>query len=108
MTLLDSLILYTVDISTIALELYCTSASVEATVDDPKHQSTSLSSTVTTLLNNINVPDDIYILRNTCSIVETMSDDELAKACEMIEGKQITFEQINDAPKVLVKNEKQQ
>ncbi len=108
MTLLDSLTLYAVDISTIASELYCTSTSLDTTVGDPNLQSTSLSSTVTTMLNNINVPDDIYILRNTSSIVETMSEDELAKACEMIEGKQITFEQINDAPKVLVKVDKQQ
>lgn len=108
MTLLESLTIYAVDLSTIASELYCTSTTLDGTVGDPDLESTTIASTVTSMLNNITVPNDIVILRNTSSIVETMTEEELAKACETIEGKEFTFEVEKDSQKILVKTDKQQ
>lgn len=108
MTLLESSTIYAVDLSTIASELYCTSTTLDGTVGDPDLESTTIASTVTSMLNSITVPDDIVILRNTNSIVETMTDEELAKACEIIEGKEFSFEVERDAQKILVKTDKQQ
>lgn len=108
MTLLESLTLYAIDLSTVASELYCTSTTLDTTVGDSDLKSTTLASTVTSMLNSIHVPNDIVILRNTTTIVETMSDEELAQACELIEGKEITFDIEHEKDKVLTKSSKQQ
>lgn len=102
--------------ATISSELYCTSTSLDSIPDEPELQSTSLVTTSTTLLSQVEVPVNIQVINEMSSYVQTMSDEELARGCELLNrelnGLEIVenkeeWSETNDA-KVLKIGQKQQ
>lgn len=105
MTVLDLILSNLSGTSTLASELYCTST----TMDDPDLRSTTICSVVTSYLDSIQVPTEIAIVHDTYSYVESMSEEELARANELIALKELDFEipaleETNDNPKIYTKD----
>ena len=105
MTVLDLILSNLPGTSTLASELYCTSTSL----DDPDLRSTTICSVVTSYLDSIQVPTNIAMIRDTYSYVESMSEEELAKANELILSKELELEipvseEIKETPKIYTKD----
>lgn len=97
MTALESLIVNSLDLATLGSELYCTTACLDGMDDESK--STTIACSVTTALNNIHVPDDVIIVRNAQSYVESMSTEQLVELEQLLADKELTFTEY-DAPKI--------
>lgn len=111
MTALETLLACIPNISSLTTELYTTTTSWQDASDEGK--TTTVCLAASTILNNIEVPDEIIIVRDTYAYVESMSDEELARASELIEAKSLEIEKIEQestktVEKVFVKSTKQQ
>lgn len=93
MTLLDTLIANSLDTATLGTSLYTT----HECVDDDTFI-TTLTSSVTSLLDSIEVPH-VYITREMCSYVETMPTEELTKGLELLDEKILELENVETAAK---------
>ena len=93
MTALETLIYNSLDIATLGSELYCTTTCLDGMDDESK--STTIACSVTTALNNIQVPDNIMIVRDAQSYVESMSTEELITLEQMLSEKELTFSEID-------------
>ena len=89
MTALETLIYNSLDLATLGSELYCTTTCLDGVSDEGK--STTIACSVTTALNSIQVPDDIMIVRNAQSYVESMSTEELVRLEQLLDEKEFTF-----------------
>lgn len=89
MTALETLLYNSLDLATLGTELYSTTTCLDSVDDDMK--STTIVCSVTTALNNIQVPDNIMIVRNAQSYVESMSTEELITLEHLLDEKEFTF-----------------
>lgn len=89
MTALETLIINSLDLATLGTELYSTTTCLDSVDDDMK--STTIVCSVSTALNNIQVPDNIVIVRNAQSYVESMSTEELIQLEQLLADKELTF-----------------
>ena len=79
---------------------------------DEEGKTTLLTSTVSTILNNIEMPNNVRMVRDTYSLVESMTDEELAHASELLDtkGLEIYFGEATpdkDSNKTLIKTQQQ-
>lgn len=89
MTALDTLIANSLNIASVGTELYTTTTSLDS-VDD-EYKSTTIACSVTTALNNIQIPDSVVIVRNAQSYVESMSTEELIELEDLLNEKELSF-----------------
>ena len=89
MTALDTLIANSLDTATLGSELYCTTTCLDG-VDD-EYKSTTIACSVTTALGRIEVPDNVMVVRNAQSYVESMSTEELVELEQLLSKKEFTF-----------------
>lgn len=89
MTALETLIYNSIDLATLGTELYSTTTCLDSVDDDMK--STTIVCSVTTALNNIQVPDNVMLVRDAQSYVESMSTEELITLENLLEEKEFTF-----------------
>lgn len=107
MTALETLIANSLDLATLGSELYSTTTCLDSVDDEAK--STTIACSVTTALNNIQVPDEVIIVRNAQSYVESMSTEQLIELDNMLAEKSLTFTEEDQAdfgveqPKVYTK-----
>lgn len=97
MTALETLIYNSLDLATLGSELYCTTTCLDGVSDEGK--STTIACSVTTALNHIQVPDNIMIVRDAQSYVESMSTEELVRLEQLLDEKELTFT-IDDAARI--------
>ena len=93
MTALDTLISNSLDLATLGTELYSTTTCLDS-VDD-EYKSTIIACSVTTALSNIQVPDEIVMVRNAQSYVESMTPEELITLEQMLSEKELIFSEEN-------------
>lgn len=91
MTLLDTILANSLDITTAGASLYTTAQ----TVDSDDAISTTVVSATTTILDSIEVAN-VYITRELTSYVETMSEEELVKGLELLEQKERELTKIEE------------
>ena len=89
MTALETLIYNSLDLATLGTELYSTTTCLDGLDDETR--STSIVCTVTTALNNIQVPDNVMFVRDAQSYVESMTTEELIALENLLEKKELTF-----------------
>ena len=89
MTALETLIYNSLDLATLGTELYSTTTCLDGLDDETR--STSIACSITTALNNIQVPDNIMIVRDAQSYVESMSTEELITLEQMLDQKEFSF-----------------
>lgn len=89
MTALETLLYNSLDLATLGTELYCTTTCLDSVDDDMR--STTIVCSVTTALNNIQVPDNVMLVRDAQSYVESMSTEELITLENLLEEKEFTF-----------------
>lgn len=89
MTALETILANSLDLATLGSELYCTTTCLDGVDDESK--STTIACSVTTALNNIQVPDDVLIVRNAQEYVESMSTEELVELEQLLAEKELTF-----------------
>lgn len=112
MTVLETIIANSLDLATLGSELYSTSTCLDS-VDD-EYKTTTIACSVTTALNNIQVPDNIVIVRNAQSYVESMSTEELVELEQLLSEKELEFtidgsqNRIDQQPKVYMKTDAKQ
>ena len=75
MTALDTLIYNLFDIATLGIELYSMTTCLGGVSDEDK--TTTIAVSVTTSLNNIQVPDTVVIVRDVQNYIESMTTEEL-------------------------------
>lgn len=85
MTLLDLIIYNLPNTTTVLSGLYSTGTSLE----DDNLRSTAICTTITALLDSINIPDEVMRVRDTYSYVESMTEEELSKANTLISEKEM-------------------
>lgn len=93
MTALDTLIANSINFISLGSELYCTTTSLES-IDD-EYKSTTIACSVTTALNNIQMPESVIIVRNAQSYVESLTTEELAELENLLNEKELTFNEEN-------------
>lgn len=106
MTALETLIANSLDLATLGSELYCTTTCLDS-VDD-EYKSTTIACSVTTALSQIQVPDNVMLVRNAQSYVESMSTEELVELEQLLSEKEFTFDenatqQVTEQAKVYTK-----
>lgn len=113
MTALETLLYNLLDLATLGTEIYSISTCLDTVDDDIKK--TSITCSVTTALNNIQVQETIVIVRNAQSYVESMTTEELLTLEQMLAEKELSFntediekEEKNDAKVYIKKDLKQQ
>lgn len=111
MTALETILACIPNVSSLSTELYTTTTSWQDASDEGK--TTTVCLAASTILNSIEIPEEIVIVRDTYAYVESMSDEELARASELLESKSLEIEKIEQestktVEKVLVKGAKQQ
>lgn len=89
MTALDTIIYNLLDLATLGTELYSTTTCLDGVSDEGK--STTIACSVTTALNNIQIPDSVVIVRDAQSYVESMTTEELITLERMLDEKELTF-----------------
>lgn len=89
MTALETIIANSLDLATLGSELYCTTTCLDGVDDEAK--STTIACSITTALNNIQVPDEVVIVRNAQSYVESLSTEELIALESKLAEKEFTF-----------------
>ena len=95
MTALETLIYNSLDLATLGSELYCTTTCLDGMDDESK--STTIACSVTTALNNIQVPDSVVIVRDAQSYVESMSTEQLIELEQLLAEKELTFSETDAA-----------
>lgn len=112
MTLLDLLLNGSTYLATLGAQVYCAATSAKAATlsieEEPSLAITTATGALSTTLNNIEVPDYVASLQETRAIVEVMDTDQLAAACQKIDGIQFDFEPSDRDKKVLKIGQKQQ
>jgi len=112
MTLLDLVLNGSTYLSTLGTQAYCATTSAQTATacieDDPTSAITTAACTVSTTLNNIEVPDYVASLQETRAIVEVMDTDQLVAACQEIDGIQFDLASSDMEGKVLKIGQKQQ
>ncbi len=104
MTLFEATLTNTIPTTTVAGETLVSST----TVDDEDVLSSSICMAITTGASSIHVPDvNIQFIHEAEAIVETMSDEDLARYSEILEGKQAELDQV-EKNKILIIEPKQQ
>lgn len=93
MTALETLIVNSINFASVGTELYCTTTSLDS-VDD-EYKSTTIACSVTTALNNIQVPESVVIVRNAQSYVESMTVEELVELEQLLDEKELSFTEDN-------------
>ena len=89
MTALETLLANALDTATVCSELYCTTTCLDGIDDDAK--TTTIACSITTALNNIQVPDNVVIIRNAQSYVDSLSTEELVELDKLLSEKEIEF-----------------
>lgn len=87
MTLLDLIIYNLPNTTTLLSELYSTGTSLE----DDDLRTTAICTTITSLLDSINIPDEVMRVRDTYSYVESMTEEELSRANTLMSEKELEF-----------------
>ena len=93
MTALETLVYNSLDLATLGTELYSTTTCLDSLDDETR--STSIACSITTALNNIQVPDNVMLVRDAQSYVESMTTEELITLEQMLEQKELTFSEEN-------------
>ena len=83
-------IVYSINFISLGSELYCTTTSLES-IDD-EYKSTTIACSVTTALNNIQMPESVIIVRNAQSYVESLTTEELVELENLLNDKELTME----------------
>ena len=102
MTALETLIANSLDTASLCSELYCTTTCLDG-IDS-----------ITTALNSIQVPDNIVIIRNAQSYVDSLSTEQLVELDQLLSEKELEFtieenQNIsNEQPKQYIKTEAKQ
>lgn len=93
MTALETLVYNSLDLATLGTDLYSTTTCLDSLDDETR--STSIACSITTALNNIQVPDNVMLVRDAQSYVESMTTEELITLEQMLEQKELTFSEDN-------------
>lgn len=103
MTALDTLLINLPSTLTSALDVYCTYTSWQEA--DKEGRITTACLVASTILDSIKIPDNLLAVRDTYSYIESMSEDELAKASNLLFSKEQDFEILEQ--KILTESPKQ-
>ena len=109
MTILDTLLGNFGPTTTLVLETQTTMNIMKEATDD-NERATTLVLAASTILDQIEIPDSLIRLNDTVSYVESLSDDELARADQLLSGLEFTTENeqaVIENQKVYVKNNEQ-
>lgn len=89
MTALETLIANSLDTASLCSELYCTTTCLDG-IDD-EYKTTTMACSITTALNSIQVPDNIVIIRNAQSYVDSLSTEQLVELDQLLSEKELEF-----------------
>lgn len=107
MTVLDTLLANFGPTTTLVLETQTTQHVMSEATDDSE-RITTLVLAASTILDQIEIPTPILKINDTLSYVETLSDEELARADQLLSGLEFEEnEQLLEQPKVYTKNNNQ-
>ena len=104
MTALETLVANSLDLTTLISELYCTSTCLDSVDDD--YKTTTMACSITTALNNIQVPDNIVIIRNAQSYVDSLSTEQLVELDQLLAEKELDFD-IEEKQNITIEQPKQ-
>ena len=110
MTALETLLANALDTASLCSELYCTTTCLDGI--DNEYKTTTMACSITTALNSIQVPDNIVIIRNAQSYVESLSTEQLMELDEKLSEKELEFaiedtkDIVTEQPKIYTRQHK--
>lgn len=92
MTALETLLISSLDISTVVTDLYSTYTCLDGVVSDDM-KITTIACSITAALNSIEMPDNLLAVRTAQAYVESLSEEQLLEATKLLEQREIQIEE---------------